>query len=160
MTITEHYADGSSIDRMFVSQQNVENLDGSSESAGWGLRGMSSFTQQAGSGGVSLSDGAGNVESFTKNTDGSYSRPAGELGFSSLVKNGDGTFSLTDKNQNVSRFTSAGALTGVTDRLGNTSAIQSDSSGNRSPLPTTRAASPRQPATHPRRPAADRRQSH
>ncbi|HVA50215.1 MAG TPA: hypothetical protein VNH11_27920, partial [Pirellulales bacterium] len=136
MTITEVYPDGSTVVRAYTGQQNVENLDGSTAGAGWTLRGLPRLWPQVG--GVTLSDGAGNLYFFTQNHDLSYTRPAGEPGFSTLVENGSGGFTLTDKYQNVSQFTAAGILTSVTDRAGNVTSVTSDASGN--PLTITDSA--------------------
>src|SRR5262249_28202789 len=46
--------------------------------------------------------------------------PAGPLAFVTLVKNGDGTFKMTDKFGNIENFSSAGLLTSRVDTNGNT----------------------------------------
>ncbi|HEV3339095.1 MAG TPA: hypothetical protein VG125_02025 [Pirellulales bacterium] len=127
-TVTELYPDGSTVVRAYNGQQNVENLDNSSAGAGWTTRGLPRLWPQTG--GVSLSDGSGNMYFFTQNPDGSFTRPAGEPGFSTLVKNADGSYALTDKSQNVSKFTSQGFLTSVTDSGGNVTSVSSDANGN------------------------------
>jgi RHS repeat-associated protein len=134
MTITEQYADGSTVVRSYTGQQNIENLDNSTAGAGWTLRGLPRLWPQAAgtnqAAGVSLSDGAGNLYFFTQNPDGSFTRPAGEPNFSTLVQNADGSYTLTDRNQNVSHFTAQGYLTSVTDSDGNVTTVTTDSSGN------------------------------
>jgi RHS repeat-associated protein len=57
-----------------------------------------------------------------------YIPPAGV--HNTLVKNGDGTYTLTQKNQTQYNFTSAGKLATIVDRNGNTISLTYDGNGN------------------------------
>ena len=60
----------------------------------------------------------GRQVSYTRNVNGSYSAPKGI--YDTLVKNGDGTHTVTTKNQTKLNFSSDGKLTSITDKNGNT----------------------------------------
>lgn len=68
-------------------------------------------------GDVTITEGDGRRHTFTKNPDQSYSRPAGI--FETLVKNGDGSFTLTRKDQIKWNFDANGKLTSIVDLNGN-----------------------------------------
>jgi YD repeat-containing protein len=57
---------------------------------------------------------------FADNGSGGYQRPVGDEIFSTLVKNADQTFTLTDKHGIKTNFSSAGLLTSRVDRNNNT----------------------------------------
>jgi RHS repeat-associated protein len=64
---------------------------------------------------------------FVRNLDGSYARPPGV--FETLVRNGDGTFTLSRKDQVKFNFTSMGKLQSVVDRNNNRVDLLYDGSG-------------------------------
>jgi RHS repeat-associated protein len=66
---------------------------------------------------VSVRRGDGRVDTFTRNPDLSYAAPVGV--FDTLVKNGDTTYTLTLPNQVAYAFSSAGALTRISEPAGN-----------------------------------------
>ncbi len=63
-------------------------------------------------------NGSGNINVYTKNTDGTYKKPAGIT--VSLTKNLDGTYYLLDKSGNKSYFGTDGKISRKTNLLGNT----------------------------------------
>ena len=67
---------------------------------------------------VQLVLGDGRGETFTQNVDGSYSATAGI--FDTLVKNANGTYTLTMKDLTVWSFCATGWLTSIADKNGNT----------------------------------------
>ncbi len=81
-------------------------------------------------GSVKLTYPDGRGAKFSRNTDGSYTVEAGF--FERLVKNGDGTFSLTRTDQIVMTFGADGKLTGQTDRNANRLSMKYDAAGNMS----------------------------
>jgi RHS repeat-associated protein len=66
---------------------------------------------------VDVRRGDGGVDRFTRNPDLTYAAPLGV--FDTLVKNGDGTFTLTLTNQQAFAFSSAGVLTRISEPAGN-----------------------------------------
>jgi len=66
---------------------------------------------------VSLRRGDGERDLFTRNVDGSYADPPNV--FDTMVKNGDGTFTLTLKSQTQYEFSTTGQLTRVHEPAGN-----------------------------------------
>jgi len=68
------------------------------------------------SGNIDILDAQGTEYYFTNNS-GVYVPSSGN--FSSLVKNADGTFTLTDKNKNVTHYDTTGRMASLTDRNGN-----------------------------------------
>jgi RHS repeat-associated protein len=65
--------------------------------------------------------GDGRGVTFTENIDGSYSPTAGN--FETMVKNGDGTYTLTKKDLTVWTFGATGWLRSIADRNGNTATL-------------------------------------
>jgi len=76
---------------------------------------------------VAVKWGDGHGEIFTL-SGGNYIPPAGV--FSTLVKNTDGTFVLTQKNQTKYAFSAGGNLVSVQDKNGNTISLTYDGAGN------------------------------
>jgi RHS repeat-associated protein len=72
--------------------------------------------------------GSGREEFFDKQTNGTY-KPSDPRIHSMLVKNGDGTYSLTTKDNLTYDFTSAGALNRVRDLNGYTLQLSYDAQG-------------------------------
>jgi RHS repeat-associated protein len=78
--------------------------------------------------GLAVLWGTGNIEIYTHNADGSYAAEAGV--FNVLVNNGDGTFTLTTKDQVRYSFDVLGRLPTITDKNGNALSLNYDASGN------------------------------
>jgi YVTN family beta-propeller protein/YD repeat-containing protein len=76
---------------------------------------------------VNIKWGDGHGDTFTLSGT-TYIPQAGV--FSMLTKNGDGSFTLTQKNQTRYNFSAADKLTSIQDRNGNTVALTYDGSGN------------------------------
>jgi RHS repeat-associated protein len=72
-----------------------------------------------------LEDGKRNT--YTKNSDGSYTPPEGVQ--DTLIKNPDGTYTLTLKNQTKYDFASSGRLISQVDKNGNTTSFAYDADG-------------------------------
>jgi YD repeat-containing protein len=61
----------------------------------------------------------GNTDRFTRNNDETFSPPPAV--YRTLVRNADGTFTVTEKSQSQWTFDASGTLTAITDRFGNVS---------------------------------------
>jgi len=86
--------------------------------AGWQLGGVQQFVENP-DGSVLFIDGDGTNIVFEPLAEpGQYDSPVGD--FSTLVKNGDGTFTRTMTDQAVYQFDNAGRLISMTDRNSNT----------------------------------------
>jgi RHS repeat-associated protein len=80
-----------------------------------------------GGGNATIREGDGRLHVFSRNADGSYSRPAGI--FETLVSNVDGTRTLTRHDQTRLTFSSAGKLLSLADRHNNTVSLSYNGSG-------------------------------
>jgi len=117
MTVIAHYGTATAA-RVFTGYQDIVNRQGSEFGAGWSLAELDKLS--IGSGGILWAGGSTGTAWFTDTGSGSYSSPAGPMAFSTLVKNGNGTYTLTDKLGNVENFSSTGLLTSRVDPNGNT----------------------------------------
>ena len=70
---------------------------------------------------VGIKERDGGVATFSPSGGGNYTAAAGV--FDVLVKNGDGSFTLTQKGQTRLSFSSAGRLTSIVDKNGNTQSL-------------------------------------
>ncbi len=77
---------------------------------------------------VSIKEADGGVVAFSPSTGGTYS-PVTVGIFETLLKNADGSFSLTEKKQTSFNFSPAGRLISVTDRNNNTQTLTYDNLG-------------------------------
>ncbi|HLG95951.1 MAG TPA: RHS repeat-associated core domain-containing protein [Bryobacteraceae bacterium] len=77
---------------------------------------------------VSVKEADGHQDSFAPTGGGAYVAATTGL-FDSLILNGDGSFTLTRKNQTKLTFSSSGRLTGILDRNGNTQVLTYNGSG-------------------------------
>ncbi len=78
--------------------------------------------------------GDGHGETFTLSGGNYISQPGV---FNTLLKNGDGTFALTQKNQARYNFSAAGGLTSIADKNGNMAVLTYDLAGNLSQVTDT-----------------------
>jgi RHS repeat-associated protein len=92
----------------------VLNYASSAFGAGWTLQGLEKITSA--SGGVILDVGNGGKSLWFTGSGGNYTDPAGE--FSTLVKNGDNTYTRTLTDGTSINFDSSGNQTSVVDRNG------------------------------------------
>ncbi|MBI4744175.1 MAG: hypothetical protein HY776_05090, partial [Actinobacteria bacterium] len=76
--------------------------------------------------GIVLIDGDGSQHYFAKNPDNTYSSPAGI--YRKLVKNGDNTYTVTEKDQTKYNFDSEGKLKTIVDNNDNTTTYTYNSS--------------------------------
>ncbi|MCI0562214.1 MAG: DUF6531 domain-containing protein [Nitrososphaera sp.] len=74
-------------------------------------------------GSVAIKQGDGREEFYDPTGGGNYQSRFGGV-FNTLVKNPDGTFTLTSKDQTELHFNTSGQLTSITDRNGNTLTLQ------------------------------------
>lgn len=117
VTLTSYYS-GTTATRTYTGYQDIVNRQASEFGKGWNLAEKDGLAVQ--SGGVLWYGGAGGTAWFASNGSGGYTSPAGPLNSSTLVLNGGGTYTLTDKYGNQENFTSAGLLSSRVDRNGNT----------------------------------------
>ncbi|MDA1049218.1 MAG: hypothetical protein O3C40_01890, partial [Planctomycetota bacterium] len=106
--------------RTFTGSQDVVNRGGSAQAfgRGWQLAGLDSLVVDTG--GALWVQSSGDALWFEKEGSGGYQAAAGDLTFSTLVKNVDNTFTLTDKLGIEAHFSSTGLLISREDRNGNT----------------------------------------
>lgn len=97
----------------YVSLINSKN---SYFGSGWSIDGIHRI--HTGTGGVILELDDGKSLWYAAGTGGSFFRPYGD--FSTLVQNGNGTYTLTSKEGIQTNFNSSGLQTSVVDRNGNT----------------------------------------
>ena len=117
MDLTAHEGQDSTT-RSFNGSKDVLNLNSSEFGQGWMLAGLNHLVTSTD--GVLLVAGGGAMFWFDENPDGSFSSPTGPLATSTLVKNIDDSYTLTDKFGNKSEFDSAGLLTSWADTNNNT----------------------------------------
>ena len=117
MSVISHYGTTTST-RVFSGYQDIVNRTSSGFGPGWNLAELDSLS--VGTGGVLWVGGKSGTAWFTDIGGGAYSSPAGPMFADALVKNGDGTYTLTDKVGNKENFSSAGLLTSRVDLNGNT----------------------------------------
>jgi YD repeat-containing protein len=117
-TVTEEYPNGGApILRTYSDFVPVHNLDASAYGSGWLLRNVDRLVPQAG--GASLEAGGGNVYYFPLDYAAQYDPPVNRPDIASLVKNGDGTFTLSYRDASQEIFSSAGLLTAAVDKNAN-----------------------------------------
>ena len=78
---------------------------------------------------VVIKQGDGHEEIYNPTGDGKYESPLAGV-FNVLVKNSDGTFTLTFKDQTQYQFSASGQLTHVLDRNGNALSLSYDAEGH------------------------------
>lgn len=96
---------------------------------GWTHSYNSSLTENAGNGMVTIKQGDGGTVAFAPAGAGTYKPSTAGL-FDTLQKNGDGSFTLTRKDQTEFHFSALGRLVSIVDRNGNTHTLAYDGSGN------------------------------
>lgn len=95
---------------------------------GWSDSVHMSLRVDTSTGSVTITQENGGTVSFAPDGSGGYAPPSRVL--ASLVKNGDGTFTLTRKDQTHYTFNAAGRLVSASDRNGYVTAYAYDGSGN------------------------------
>ncbi|MHB8974460.1 MAG: RHS repeat-associated core domain-containing protein [Pirellulaceae bacterium] len=104
----------------FTGSTNVVNRNSSTApyGRGWQLAGLDQLAVQTG--GVLLARGDGTTLWFADNGTGGYLHAAGDASYSTLVKNANLTYTITDTHGNQTNFSSAGLLTSRVDAHSNT----------------------------------------
>ena len=117
--LTANWTTGSST-RTFTGSQDVVNRDGSSQAfgRGWQLAGLDELVVDSGS--ALWVQAGGDALWFASDGSGGYLSADGDATFSSLVKNGDNTYTLTGKQGGKLNFDTSGLLASRVDRNGNT----------------------------------------
>ncbi|MFN9435128.1 MAG: hypothetical protein ACK6DC_09360, partial [Planctomycetota bacterium] len=111
---------GGTFNQSFSGRQAIVNRSASEYGAGWWLDGLDRIHD--GAAGALLVRGNGDTLWFAKSGT-TYQRAAGDTNVHSLVKNGNGTYTLTSKTGTVFNFSTLGLLTSVVDPNGNTTAL-------------------------------------
>jgi len=111
---------GQSFTQSYTGKQAIVNRSASVYGSGWWLDGLDSILDST-SGGL-LVKGNGDTLWFPKSGS-NYLHAAGDLQYQSLVKNGNGTFTVTSKTGTISNFSTLGLLTSVVDSNGNTTTM-------------------------------------
>ncbi len=127
MQVTEHFSGGGTQDGpTIVGYIQIENRDSSPYGHGWTLHNIPQLhIQSAATGqddGVLYSDGSGNMSFFFNQTINGHERlltPDPLPNIYTLVKNSDGTYTLTYTDGSTSLFSADGMLTTHTDPAGN-----------------------------------------
>jgi RHS repeat-associated protein len=117
MDVVLHLSDGNTATNVFTGSANVVKRDDSEFGPGWTLASLDRLHEQTG--GVLLVQGDGTAFWFVDNQDDTFTSPAGPLATTSLVRNVDDSFTLTDKFGNAEQFDADGLLTARVDRNGN-----------------------------------------
>jgi len=138
--VTAHYATGD-VTTSTSGQVTIVNEETSPFGEGWTLQAVgavaSSLQSQASSlfnrlhiatGGVILNQGAGHSLWYASSGPNTFTTPAGD--FSTLVKNGDGTFTRTLKDGTKQNFSTTGLQASIVDRNNNTITFAYDGSNN------------------------------
>ena len=102
----------------FEGPVDIVNWNDSPYGDNWNISGISRLFEQADGVLLAHSNGAGSW--FADAGGGSFTSPVGPLSSSTLVKNGDNTFTLTSKFGDKEKFNTAGILTSREDLNGNT----------------------------------------
>jgi len=109
----------------FVRTYNSSDTSDGPMGVGWTFNyGMHLASPSQGSEDVVVIGPEGRGDLFTHNVDGSYTPPVGID--SALVKNTNGTYTVTNKAQTIWSFDETGKLLRITDRYGNQSTLSYD----------------------------------
>jgi RHS repeat-associated protein len=111
----------------FTRSYNSQDSYSGPMGAGW-THSYNIFLTVDGSGNVAIKQADGHTDYYASATGGAYIAQTNGL-FNTLVKNGDGSFTLTFKSQTMFNFSSAGALLTIVDRNGNTQTLAYNGSG-------------------------------
>ncbi len=110
-----------SVERAYNSRSTSSGIFG----YGW-TSNLEQNLKDSGDGPILYTDADGTPHTFTPNGDGTYEAPGGI--YLELVKNPDGTYVLTDKEQTRFHFNVSGRLTSIVDANGNTTTISNTGS--------------------------------
>ena len=127
-SVTDLSVPGRGLDFTFTRAYNSQDSYAGPFGANWTHSYNISLTVD-GSGNVGIKQADGHTDYYTPAGGGAYTAQTIGL-FNALVKNGDGSFTLTFKNQTTFHFSSAGVLLTIVDRNGNTQTLAYNGSGN------------------------------
>jgi RHS repeat-associated protein len=122
IAVTANY--GTPVTTTYSGSVDIVNESASPFGSGWTLANVQRLWPV--SGGAILELGGGLSLWFAAGSGGSFTSPAGD--FSTLVQNGDGTYTRTDTDGNKVNFDSSGRQSSQVDRNGNTVTFAYDSS--------------------------------
>jgi hypothetical protein len=117
LTLTAHFG-GTNYTRAYTGSQAVVNRSSSEFGKGWWLDGLDQLVISGSN--ALLVKGNGDALYFKGDGSGGYLKADGDTSESSLVKNGDNTFTLTSKFGTEWNFGTTGLLTSVVDPNSNT----------------------------------------
>jgi YD repeat-containing protein len=120
---------GRGLDVGLTLHHNSSDLNATAPlSAGWTHSYNVTLTESLPDGGdVTIREGTGRKHTFLRNADGSYTHPPGV--FETLVKNANGTFTLTRHSQVKLNFNSQNRLSTLVDPHGNTVTLSYNAAG-------------------------------
>ena len=104
---------GSSASRSYTGKQAIVNRNSSEFGRNWWLDGLDSIVASGSN--ALLVRGNGETLWFAGDGAGGYLKAEGDLSYSTLVKNGDNTYALTDWHGNKQNFGTDGKLTSIVD---------------------------------------------
>jgi hypothetical protein len=111
---------GATFNQSFSGRQAIVNRGASEYGAGWWLDGLDRIHDSTA--GALLVRGNGDTLWFAKSGM-TYQRAVGDVDYHALVKNTNGTFTLTSKTGTTFTFSTLGLLTSVADPNGNTTSL-------------------------------------
>ena len=111
---------GATVNQSFSGRQAIVNRGSSEYGAGWWLDGLDRIHD--GTAGALLVRGNGDTLWFAKSGM-TYQRAVGDVDYHALVKNTNGSFTLTSKTGTTFTFSTFGLLTSVADPNGNTTSL-------------------------------------
>ena len=112
---------GSSVSRSYTGKQAIVNRNSSEYGRNWWLESHDQLVTSAA--GALLVKGNGDTLWFASDGGTGYLKAEGDLTYGTLVKNGDNTFTLTNKWGDKQNFDTGGKLTSNVDRNGNTTSF-------------------------------------
>jgi RHS repeat-associated protein len=119
---------GKGLSFVFARSYNSQDAYSGPMGAGW-THWYNIYLTVDGSGNAGIKQADGHTDYYAPAAGGAYTAQTVGL-FNTLVKNSDGSFTLTFKNQTTFNFSSAGALLTIVDRNGNTQTLTYNGSGS------------------------------
>lgn len=126
-SVTDVTIPGKGLSLVFTRSYNSQDSYAGPMGSGWTHSYNVYLTVDGTTGVAGIKQGDGHQEFYSPSGDGYTAQTPGL--FSALVRNGDGSFTQTFKNQTKFNFSSAGRLSTVVDRNGNTQTLAYDGSG-------------------------------
>jgi RHS repeat-associated protein len=133
---TDIVVPGKGLSFSFTRSYNSKDTYNGPMAYGWTHSYNIYLTEDTSTGAVKIKQGDGHEDFYTPTSGGNYAPQTLGL-FNALRKNGDGSFTLTFKNQTQYGFSAAGKLVTIVDRNGNTQTLAYDSGGKLSSVTDT-----------------------